>query len=102
MQYIRKHPRATMSMLGYLPSFLNEADPRPAKEQFHTAYGHGGGWNSFPGFTMLSSGDIQYPGDPPVPLLYETKLRDETIRFYLHAWVAIIQPDGSFEISRMD
>lgn len=95
------HPHATPDMLGFLPGFLSEDDPRPAREQLDSAYAHGGGWNSFTGFRMLPDG-IAYPGDPVMPLLYETQLRDEIIRFYNCAWVAIVQPDGSFDIARMD
>jgi len=102
MIWVAKHPDMTVEMLGYVPDFLNDQDPRPAKEQIDANYGHGGGWNSFPGFTMLPNGSLSYPGDPPIPVLAETKLRDETIRFYEHAWLAIIQPDGSYEISRVD
>jgi len=85
--------------LGFLPEFLDEEDPRLASAQFNANYI--GGWNPFPGFTM--EGDtLQYPGDPPlVPIAY-TKLRDETIIFYPYAFVAIKQPDGTFEVSRMD
>jgi len=89
-------------MLGFIPSFLNSADPRSAREQLDTAYVHGGGWSPFPGFKMLPSGNIQFPGDPETQLLFEAKLHDELIRVYTSAWVAIVQPDGSFEISRMD
>lgn len=94
------HPNATPDMLGFIPGFLSDTDPRPAREQFQSNYV--GGWQPFPGFTMRPNGDLSYPGDPPTKLLAEAKLRDETIRFYQHAWVAVIQPDGSFEISRMD
>lgn len=97
-----KHPQATLESLGYIPEFLTTLDSRPAKEQFHHCYSFGGGWRPFVGFTMRPDGDIEYKGDAPVPLIAETKLRDETIRFYDHAWVAIIQPDGSFEVSRLD
>ena len=100
--WIAKHPLAHPDMLGFLPDMLSEADPRPAREQFHENYRHGGGWKPFKGHTMLPNGDLAYPGDPDTKLLYETKLRDETIRFYAYSWVAIIQPDGSHEISRMD
>jgi hypothetical protein len=96
------HPQAKPEMLGFIPYFLDEDDPRPAREQFDTAYHHGGGWRPFAGFEMLPDGNLNYPGDPPVLVLAETKLRDETIRFYEHSWVAVIQPDGSYEISRMD
>lgn len=102
MKWEMKHPQATISMLGYIPGFLSEQDTRSAREQLDSNYSHAGGWNPFPGFTMKPNGDLQYPGDPPTRLLAETKLRDETIRFYEHAWVAIVQKDGSYEISRMD
>ena len=100
MIWIMKHPQANLEMLGYIPSFLHEDDLRPARKQFDDAYISG--WNPFKGHTMLPNGNLAYPGDPEVRLLAETKLRDEVIRFYDHAWVAIIQPDGSYEISRMD
>jgi hypothetical protein len=99
MKWEMKHPQATLDMLGYIPSFLDENDPRPAAKQIDTAYV--GGWQPFPGFTMVDNG-LRYPGDPLTPLLAETKLRDETIRFYDCSWVAIVQPDGSYEISRLD
>lgn len=102
LNWVMLHPQATIETLGYIPFFISEADPRPAREQFDANYQHGGGWTSFKGFTMLPDGSLSYPGDPPVPLLAETKLRDEVIRFYLHSWVAIIQPDGSYDIARMD
>lgn len=102
MNWKMKHPRATPDMLGYIPSFLNEDDPRSVREQLDSAYSFAGGWQPFKGFKMLSNGDLAYPGDPPTRLLAETKLRNETIRFYEHAWVAIVQEDGSYEICRMD
>lgn len=94
--------RGAEDYLGYIPGFLSESDTRPAREQFNDGYAHGGGWMPFNGFRMHPNGNIQYPGDPETKLLAEAKLRDETIRVYEHAWVAIVQPDGSFEVSRMD
>jgi hypothetical protein len=88
-------------MLGFIPTFLHEHDPRPAAQQFQSNYPHGG-WDAFPGFTMSPSGKLLYPGDPPMACLYEARFRDEVIRLYQYEWVAIIQPDGSFEVSRMD
>jgi hypothetical protein len=102
MIWFPKHHTARPDMLGFLPGMLNEEDPRPAREQLDTNYAQGGGWRPFQGFRMLSNGNLAYPGDPPMQLLYETQLRNETIRFYDHAWVAIVQPDGSYEIARMD
>lgn len=95
-----KHPQFTKDMLGYIPTFLREADPRSAREQI--ASGYIGGWDPFPGFKMLENGNLVYPGDPPTKLLAETSLRGETIRFYEHEWLAVIQSDGDFEVARLN
>jgi len=95
------HPRMTHDALGIVPEFFSEHDPAPAREQIEKNYQHGGGWNPFPGFTMTDVG-LRYPGDPIMQVLAEANLRDETIRFYDHSWLAIIQPDGSYEIARVD
>jgi len=100
MVWVMVHPQCTPEMLGFIPSFLDPDDPRPAKVQFHSNYISG--WIPFKGFKMTARGNLLYPGDPPCLLLAETKLRDEVIRFYEHSWVAVIQPDGSFEACRMD
>lgn len=100
INWIAKHPRATIHHLGYIPQFLLESDPRPARKQFQERYI--GSWNPFPGFTVLPNGDLAYPQDPPTALLFEAQFRNELIRVYEHAWVSITQPDGSVEISRMD
>lgn len=96
------HPRMTPEMLGYVPLFFDENDPRPAREQIDDNYGHGGGWHSVQGFEMLPSGKLSCSGNPPIQLLAETRLRNETIRFYEHSWLVVIQPDGSWEASRVD
>jgi len=102
MIWIGVHPQFTPDMLGFLPSLVDDRDPRPAREQFHANYGYGGGWDAQPGFTMLPDRSLSYPGDPPLPLLAYTKLRDEEIRFYDCSYVVIVQEDGSFEACRMD
>ena len=55
-------------LIGPLPSFLDPADPRPAREQFDANYQHGGGWRPIKGFTCdwKKDGTIHYPGDPPL------------------------------------
>lgn len=102
ISFILKHPQASYEMLGFIPHFLSDADPAPAREQLDRAYAHGGGWSAFKGFTLLANGQIRYPGDPPLRLLAEAKLRDEVIRVYEHEWVLVLQPNGTFEVSRMD
>jgi len=89
-------------LLGFIPQFFSPADPRPARDQANENYAHGGGWSPFDGFELRSDGYIKYPGDPAMPPLAIAHLRDEEIILYPHFWLMIKQPDGSFEISRMD
>jgi hypothetical protein len=97
------HPRATLEdHVGLLIDMLSACDPRPAREQLHTGYLHGGGWNPFKGFTLSPNNKLHYPGDPPTRPMAQAMLGDELIVVYKHAWVAIIQPDRSFEVCRMD
>lgn len=96
------HPKASPEHLGLIPSFFSLSDPAPAREQIARNYAHGGGWFPISGFKAGEGGSLRYPGDPALVPLYEAQLREETIRVYLSAWVAIFQPDGSFEISRID
>lgn len=87
--------------LGFLPMFLQESDPRPAKEQIHERYVVG--WNDFKGFTMdPETMVLSYPEDPPTMPLAWTQFRQEKVVLYEHDWVAIIQKDGSFEVARID
>jgi hypothetical protein len=86
----------------YLPHMLSAFDQRPAREQFDSGYQHGGGWDPMPGFTLHGDNSLSYPGDPPMRPLAKTQLRSELILLYPHDWVAIIQPDRSFEVCRMD
>lgn len=107
MIWIRKHPQATPEMLGYLPDIIIEDDPRGAKEQIADRYRYGGGWSDFKGHTMLPNGNLQYPEDPPTLLLFEAVLHqgkdnEETLRFYQHSWIAVMRPDGTYAISRID
>jgi hypothetical protein len=96
------HPDATFDSLGYVPDFLSLGNPQPAREQIDGNYRHGGGWEPLPNWTLQPDGKLKYPGDPPLSPLAETKLRDETIRFYNHSWVAIVQADGTYEVARVD
>lgn len=95
------HPRMTFAALGQIPFFLYEDDPSRASQQFTERYPFGG-WEPFKGFKHLGDGVIKYPRDPKYAPLASAKLRDETIYFYQHSWVGIFQPDGTFEISRID
>lgn len=100
--WIMLHPRMTPDALGYIPGFLSEDDPRPAREQIDAHYQHGGGWCPNKGFTLRRDNVLQFPGDPLFPPLAQVRLRDELIVLYPHSYVAIIQPDRSFEAARVD
>lgn len=90
-------------VLGIIPLMLNVHDERSAREQLHSGYLHGGGWHHFEGFTFYpETKEIRYPGDPPYQPIAIARLRDEAIILYPHAWVMVLQKDGTFEISRMD
>jgi hypothetical protein len=95
------HPQMTIDHLGYIPLFLCAADPKGASEQFNKHYISG--WRHFDGFNLNPETHVlSYPGDPPLYPLARGMLRDETILFYRHAWVVVLQADGTFEVCRMD
>lgn len=96
----RLHPRAD-DLAGFIPSFLSDG-AGPAKEQFNANYSHGGGWCPLKGWKMIGE-QIKYPGDPILPPIMRITLESkEVVLIYPYAWVAIRQPNGDFEIGRMD
>lgn len=95
------------ALLGLIPHFVDEDDPRPAKEQIHERYAHGGGWGPSKGFTLAEDLTLTFPGgededDEVYQPWVVTTLHDETIAVYDCAWTVIRQPDGSFEVGRLD
>jgi hypothetical protein len=96
-------PRAQPEHVGMIPDFLSLLDPRKAAEQFNERYAHGGGWHHQPGYDMDPEwGVLKYPGDPPFSPLAAIPFREELILIYEAGIVAIVQPDKSFEVCRMD
>lgn len=89
------------NVAGWLPAFFDERDPRSAREQLEANYAHGGGWRPYTGFRYTAAA-LYGAGDPPMPVMAYAKLRDEQLRLYRGAWLAIVQPDGSVEIARCD
>ena len=93
---------------GLLPEFFSLDDPRPARDQLHEAYAHGGGVRPFDGFTVLGSRDdpeslrLSYPGDPELPALAYAHLRNELIVMFTYSWVAIFPLSGAPIITRCD
>ena len=90
-------------MVGLIPYFLDENDPRPACDQFDANYQHGGGWRSMDGFKLNhKTFTLTYPGDPPYKPLAMIALRKEKIFIYEYAFVCVLQPEGLFSVARLD
>jgi hypothetical protein len=97
------HPNMTYEHLGFLPVIFSEDDPSPAREQVNKKYAYGGGWNPQSRWTVdAKTLTARYPGDEPLQPIAKRKLHDETVVLYEGSYVAVIQPDGSFEVARMD
>ena len=100
--------RYTEEHLGFLPMFLSPRLDVPAAQQLDINYQHGGGFHHFKGFAADFSGEpetwtIRYPGDPLFRIIAYAKLGEEIIAVFPHGpWVAVVQPDKSFVICRMD
>ena len=100
--WIALHPDITAEHLGLIPGMLDTDDPAPARKQLDSKYQYGGGWRPMEGFQLRRDLTLKYPGDPALHPLALTRLREETIILYEHAWVLILQRDKRFEVSRMD
>lgn len=100
----------TSEGLGFIPYFLNALDTRPAAKQIDANYDHGGGWRPM--------GNGKWSLDPETHrLTYDCgpddedehylplatcRIGQERLYFYDCAWTAIVQPNGSFEVARLD
>jgi hypothetical protein len=101
MKIIALHPDTTIETLGHLPELLIENDPRDAKTQFNERYSYGGGWQKMEKFAAFGY-VLHYPGDPELHPIAVIEFRDEKIFLYPASIIAVFQPDGSFEVARMD
>ncbi|MCA2510527.1 MAG: hypothetical protein IM561_09105 [Microcystis sp. M60BS1] len=90
--------------VGIIPEFLDTYDKEnSAAKQFDQKYSYGGGWRPMDKWKYNPElNTIQYPQDPPYKPKAHIRFRNENIYIYESAWVCIVQPDGSFEVSRMD
>lgn len=105
IEHMKRTGYTAFDMLGYLPMSADELSDDDAVTQLNRNYAHGGGWNDMQGFGFNDSEagpTLTYPGDPPTHAVAWAKLRDERIILFDSAWVAVVQPDGSFRVARMD
>jgi len=95
-------PQSSPEDWGLILGMIDPGDPRPAREQLNAGY-QPSGWHPQDGFKFNpKTGLMSYPGDPPLSPLSAIPLRREMIVLYPYSYVAIVQPDGAFEIARMD
>lgn len=94
--------RYTSEALGFIPTFFSPGEEAPAAEQLNRNYQHGGGWRPMKGWSMGPVGEMMFEGDPQLNPIAVAALHDEIIRIYPNAWVSITQPDGRFEMGRVD
>lgn len=101
-KYKQADPDALRDAMGILPLWVDDQDPRPAKEQFEEKYQFG----CFPmtGGTVDEEGTFWYPGDPPMPPIGKIERSQETVYFYQYAIVATVQKDEdrTLFMTRMD
>ena len=93
---------AILADLARIPEMLDLTNPALARDQFNANYQHGGGWRPRDMFTLGDDDSLGYPGDEPLHPLAEITSRDERVLIYELNFVAVIQPDRSFEVCRMD
>ena len=86
---------------GYIPFFLQAYDPSPTTEQLDKRYVDG--WRPFSGFTLdKTTMVLTYPEDEPLKPRAIARFRADVLAIYESAWVCVLHPDGSYEVSRMD
>ena len=61
----------------------------------------------FEGFTLHNANRtgeayLQYPQDPPMVELARAQLNDELLILFQSSWLAIVQPDETYVVTRMD
>lgn len=102
--WVAHHRRADI-YLGLIPSLISNAFPGKVKDQINENYAHGGGYSAFGHsqwvFDPLTM-TLSFPGDPVFTPKASALIGDERVIVYEAGVVAILQPDGSFEVTRMD
>lgn len=93
-------------VVGFIPMFADEQDPKSIHDQFNINYAHGGGWHPIDGFELIDKElmTLKFPGDPPLQPLVFAKFRDHHIVYVYESGIVMIYDtqDGTFEVARMD
>jgi hypothetical protein len=94
--------------LGFLPLIIASDWDLPAAEQIAQNYAHGGGYRPRPGFGLVAGkmgqALLQHAGDPDIRERSRLYLpySDELCILFEHDFLAIVQDDGSFAVTRVD
>ena len=100
-KFIRHTEYEVADALGYIPGMVTEGIGIPVREQLDANYV--AGWHKFEGFTFdKDQSMLTYPSDPAIYAIARAQVGDETILVFPHAWVLILQADGSWEVARMN
>lgn len=93
--------------VGLIPEnilrFANEQDD--AVKQLTDSYVYGGNrWHDIDGFKLNDDNSLKYPGDPKLLPRAQFRLgpKNELVVVYDSAFIAVIQEDRSFRVTRMD
>jgi hypothetical protein len=95
-------PGVTLQTLGALPGMLDGNDPAPAREQLDRGYRDRGGFRALSGWYLGDDDVLHFPGDRPYRPIASMQLRSELVLVFECSFVAIVQPDRSFEVAGMD
>lgn len=96
--YEGAEPDALANACGLIPHFLDNEEEK-ALDCFNRHYPFG--THELVG-AEIKDGAMLYPNDPPLYPYMEVAHGNEMVYIYPHAFVAIVQPDGSSYVTRMD
>lgn len=102
-RFIQIDPRYNAAAaVGFIPTFLDLDDPRPAKEQIAERYVSG--WFPFEGHNLnIEDGMIlTFEDDPPMWPIAFAVMHDDLVFVYPHGWTMLFHKDGKWEIARLD
>lgn len=87
--------------VGILLDWIDRTDPRPAREQYEEKYAFG--VHPSLGGKIDPDGTFHFPEDPPQFPLIKLERDHETVYFYLHSFVSIVNREtGEHFRTRMD
>lgn len=89
--------------IGFIPDFLSPDCEDSAAKQIGRNYKHGGGWRPLEGYSLdLEPGIVTHSSGLQMRPIAAAVMRAEVIAIYPRGYVAIIQPNGVFEIAKVD